>query len=120
MSSTAESRGHHGGPISRRDLAWCHSQLHPLDHRHTLAGGVVGFRGHHTGRVPWTPYSIIDTWCHRVQYGVPGTSVLSSGEDRSKPLRDGFLEMTQLPVIDNGNLTVRDIQVAVVVDQDMR
>ena len=25
------------------------------------------------GRVPGTPYSIIDTWCHRVQHGVPGT-----------------------------------------------
>ncbi len=41
-------------------------------------------------------------------------------EDRSKPVRNGLLEMTQVPVIENGHLTVRDIQVAVVVNQNMR
>ncbi len=44
----------------------------------------------------------------------------SSGEDGSKPLGDRFLEMTQLPVIENGYLAIGDIQVAVVVNQDMR
>src|SRR5262249_41811775 len=43
-----------------------------------------------------------------------------SREDRSKPLRDRLLEMTELPVIENGHLTVRNVQVAVVVDQNMR
>ena len=47
-------------------------------------------------------------------------AVSSSREDRSKPLRDGFLEMTQLPMFENGHLTVGDIQVAVVVNQHMR
>jgi len=40
----------------------------------------------------------------------------SSREDRSKPLGDGFLEMTQLPLIENGHQTVGDIQVAVVMN----
>ena len=48
------------------------------------------------------------------------SAVSSSREDRSKPVRDGLLEMTQLPVIESSHLTVRDIQVAVVVNQDMR
>jgi hypothetical protein len=43
------------------------------------------------------------------------SAVSSSREDRSKPLRDGFLEMTQFPLVENGHLTVRDIQVANVV-----
>lgn len=48
------------------------------------------------------------------------SAISTSREDSSKPLRDGFLEMTQLPVIENGHLTVWDVQVAVVVNQDMR
>jgi hypothetical protein len=44
----------------------------------------------------------------------------SSSEEGSKPARDGFLETTEMPVIENGHLTVRDIQVAVVVSQDVR
>jgi hypothetical protein len=43
-----------------------------------------------------------------------------SRENRSKLFRDGFLEMTQLPVFENGHLTVGDIQVAVVVNEHMR
>src|SRR5262249_31724623 len=44
----------------------------------------------------------------------------SSGDERSKPLRDGFLKMNQLPALEDGHLTVRDVQVAVVVNQDVR
>ena len=49
------------------------------------------------------------------------TSAISlSREDRSKPLRHGFPEMTQFPALEDGDLTVRDIEVAVVVDEDQR
>jgi hypothetical protein len=47
-------------------------------------------------------------------------AVRSSREDRSKPLRNGFLEMPKLPVFENGHLTVGDIQVAVIENQHMR
>jgi hypothetical protein len=43
-----------------------------------------------------------------------------SGEDGSKQLGDRFLEITQLPVMVNGHLAIGDIQVAIVVNQDMR
>jgi hypothetical protein len=43
-----------------------------------------------------------------------------SGEDRSQPLRKGFLEVPHLTMIDNGHLTIRHVQVAVVVNQDIR
>jgi hypothetical protein len=39
--------------------------------------------------------------------------VQSSGNQRSKPLRNGFLEMTQVAVIEDGHLAIRDVQVAV-------
>ena len=47
-------------------------------------------------------------------------AISSSREDSSKPLRDGFLEMTRLPVIENGNLTVGDIQLAIIVNEYIR
>jgi len=51
---------------------------------------------------------------------IPAVSISFSRENRSKPLRDGLLAVTQLPMIENGYQMIRDIQVAVVVNQDMR
>jgi hypothetical protein len=45
--------------------------------------------------------------------------VPSSREGKSKPLRDRFLEMARLPAIESRHTTVRDIEVAVVVNQDL-
>ena len=47
-------------------------------------------------------------------------AVSSSREHRSEPLRDGFLEVTWLPVLEYGQQTVGVIQVAVVVNEHVR
>jgi hypothetical protein len=74
-------------------------------------------------RLESAPCAIDQIGVNRLRRNNPDVALLavsSSREDRSKPLRDGSLEVTQLPMIESGHLTVRDTQVAVVVNQDMR
>jgi hypothetical protein len=58
--------------------------------------------------------------CNQAIAGSIVVSISFSREGMSKPLRDGLLEVTQLPMIENGHQMVGDIQVTVVINQDMR
>ena len=43
-----------------------------------------------------------------------------SADQRSEPLRNGLLEMRQAAVMERGHVTKRDVQVAVVINEDVR